>query len=303
MNFLEFAEKIIREEKRPLTPVEIWEIGKSKGYDKELNSSGKTPWMTIGAKIYVDIRDNQSTKFIKSTIRPTRFYLKDLNQNGDNNKYITREISLREGQKSKYNERDLHKYLSYFVYNYKRIYTMTIHHEKSDKSKYSQWLHPDIVGVYFPLEEWELEVLELSKDIGSIGLRLFSFEIKKELSFNNLREFYFQAVSNSSWANEGYLVAADIEKDEEFLQELNRLTNSFGIGIIKLDIENPDSSEIIYPAKEKDIVDIETMNKIAQINPDFKRFMKRIKLDLSTKEIRKEEYDKIYDIEELLKMK
>jgi Protein of unknown function (DUF511). len=65
MNFIEFAEKVIREENRPLTPKEIWEIGKSKGYDKELNSSGRTPWQTIGARLYVDIKDNPSTKFIK----------------------------------------------------------------------------------------------------------------------------------------------------------------------------------------------------------------------------------------------
>jgi hypothetical protein len=33
--------------------------------------------------------------------------------------------------------------------------------------------------------------------------------MKKELNFSNLRESYFQAVSNSSWANEGYLVTAE----------------------------------------------------------------------------------------------
>ena len=69
---------------------------------------------------------------------------------------------------------------------------------------------------------------------------------------------------------------------------------------MRLDIENPDSSEIIYPAKEKDIVDIETMNKIAQVNPNFREFLKRIKSDLTTKEIIKERYDKIYDIEDLI---
>ena len=47
MNFIEFAERIIREENRPLTPNEIWEIGKLKGYDKLVNSQGKTPWNTI----------------------------------------------------------------------------------------------------------------------------------------------------------------------------------------------------------------------------------------------------------------
>jgi hypothetical protein len=41
--------------------------------------------------------------------------------------------------------------------------------------------------------------------------------MKKNLNFTNLREYYFQAVSNSSWANEGYIVALDIDEDESFL--------------------------------------------------------------------------------------
>ncbi len=303
MNFIELAEKIIREENSPLSQNEIWNIAKIKGYDKEINTIGKTPWQTIGARLYLDIRDNPSTKFIKLKLKPTKFFLKELVNDKDVEK-ITLEASKEPLEnKIKFKERDLHKYLTYFVYTYKSIYTKTIFHEESNKKQYSQWLHPDLVGVYFPIEEWESEILDISKEIGSIGIKLHSYEIKKELNFNTLRESYFQAVSNSSWANEGYLVAAEIESDEEFLQEIKRLTNSFGIGIIKLDVEDPDSSEILYPAKEKDFVDIETMNKIAQINPNFKAFLKRIKADLTSKEIRKEEYDKIFDIEELIDKK
>ena len=65
------------------------------------------------------------------------------------------------------------------------------------------------------------------------------WSLKKRLSFSNLREAFFQAVSNSSWANEGYLVAADISTDEDFQAELHRLSASFGIAIIQLDIEQP----------------------------------------------------------------
>jgi hypothetical protein len=67
------------------------------------------------------------------------------------------------------------------------------------------------------------------------------------------------------------------------MQEIKRLSNSFGICIMKLDVDDPDSSEIIYPAKSKDNVDIDTMNKLAQINPNFKEFLKRIDSDLMTK--------------------
>lgn len=300
MNFIELAEKIIKEEKRPLTQNEIWEIAKLKGYDNLVGTTGKTPWQTIGARLYVDIRDNPSSRFVKLKLKPTRFFLKEFANDINYENYAIEPLKEIQSTKVKLKERDLHKYLTYFVYNYRFIYTKTIFHEESNKRQYTQWLHPDVVGVYFPIEEWENEVIDISKEIGNIGIKLFSYEIKRELNFNNLRESYFQAVSNSSWANEGYLVAAEIESDEEFLQEIKRLTNSFGIGIIKLDINEPDSSEILFPAKEKDIVDIETINKIAQVNPNFKEFLRRIKADLTSKEIRKEKYDKIFDIEELV---
>ena len=196
MNFIDFAEKIIREENRPLTPNEIWTIGIQKGYNKQINSTGKTPWETIGARLYVDIRDNPNTIFIKLKLKPTKFFLKTLSQNYDitllekeqENNIVKKEIW--------YNERELHKFLSYYVYTYHYIYTKTIFHESSSKKKYAQWLHPDIVGVYFPLEQWEPDILDISKDVGNVAIKLYSYELKKELNFSNLRESYFQAVSN-----------------------------------------------------------------------------------------------------------
>jgi hypothetical protein len=306
MNFIELAEKIIKEENKPLTQNEIWELAKIKGYDKFVNTSGKTPWNTIAARLYVDIRDNPSSKFIKLKLKPTKFFLKSLLNNLNNidpQNISSNYFDEKHESKIRFKERDLHKFLSYFVYTYRFIYTKTIYHEESNKKQFSQWLHPDIVGVYFPLEEWENEILDIAKEIGSVGIKFFSYEIKKELNFSNLRESFFQAVSNSSWANEGYLVAANIETDEELLNEIKRLNAAFGIGIIKLDIDDPDSSEVLFPAKEKEIVDIETMNKIAQVNPNFKEFLKRIKSDLTSKEIRKEKYDKVFDIEELINKK
>jgi len=303
MNFLQFAEKVIKEENKPLTQNEIWDIGKSKGYDRQVNTTGKTPWQTIGARIYVDLKDNPNTIFTKLKLKPTKFFLKALSQNVDIGKIEEETQKTFEKKDNAYKERSLHKYLSYYVYNYGFIYTKTIFHEESNKKKYAQWLHPDIVGVYFPIEEWEPEVLEISKDIGSIGMKLFSYELKRELNFSNLRESYFQAVSNSSWANEGYLVAEKIDQDEDFLQEIKRLSNSFGIGLIRLDVDDPDSSEIMLPARQKDTVDIETMNRIAQVNPNYKEFLKRIKSDLSSKEIRKEKYDQIMDIDDIVNRK
>lgn len=121
------------------------------------------------------------------------------------------------------------------------------------------------------------------------------------MNFSNLRESFFQTVSNSSWANESYLVASEISNDEDFLNELRRLSTSFKIGLIKLNIEDPDSTEILFPAEYKEYLDWDTINKLT-INPDFKEFLKRIKTDLSSKEIRKERYNRILEKEDLIKL-
>jgi len=302
LTFKELAMKILEEEKCPLTVEEIWEIAQKRGYDKFCSSQGKTPWRTIGAQIYVDVRDNPDSPFVKIDSKPRKFFLKNLVSETELRKIEEKEKGKIEGPKKlKYSERELHPFLTYFAYTYMGIYTKTIYHEKSNKRKYSQWLHPDIVGVYFPIEEWKSEVLDFAKEIGYPSIILYSFEMKREIGFHNLRESFFQAVSNSSWANEGYLVTANIDQDDELMTELKRLSTAFGIGVIKLDIENPDSSEIVLPAKHKRELDWDTINKLADENPDFKKFLKRIKIDLSSKEIRKEKYDKIFVTEELIR--
>ncbi|GAA7091257.1 hypothetical protein BD0014_07340 [Helicobacter pylori] len=107
--------------------------------------------------------------------------------------------------------------------------------------------------------------------------KLFSFELKIRINFSNLKESYFQAVSNSTWANEGYLVVFGIEgkNKDKVLDELKRLNQSFGIGVIKLESEIS-NSKILLPAKEKEI-DILTLNMLIEQSPkDFKPFMERI---------------------------
>ena len=58
MIFLELSERVLREEKRTLTANEIWTLATEKGYGKKLNSEGKTPWAKLGARIYVNAKDN-----------------------------------------------------------------------------------------------------------------------------------------------------------------------------------------------------------------------------------------------------
>lgn len=302
ITFLELARKVLREENKPLTVDEIWEIAQKTEYG--VATKGKTPWRTIGAQIYVDIRDNKNSLFIKIDSKPRKFFLKELISEEVLKKIKEREEKAVEvPTKTKYSEGDLHPLLTYFAYTYMGgIYTKTIKHQKSSRKKYAQWLHPDLVGVYFPIGEWINEVLDFGMVVGIRLAKLYSFEMKKELTFSNIRESFFQTVSNSSWANEGYLVAPKISQDEEFMFELKRLSTSFGIGIIKVDIDDPDSSEVLSPAKFKTELDWDTINKLAGENADFKELITRIKNDLSSKEVRKEKYDRIHNAEKLKEM-
>jgi hypothetical protein len=293
--FLELAKRVLEEEKRPLSPVEIWEAAKDKGYDLNVGSIGKTPWQSIGAQIYVNIRDKEDSPFVKIDARPKRFYLHSLEETG----YTTGIELPNRVTKPSYLEKDLHPFLAYYASLYLKAYVKTIHHVKSPKGEFSEWLHPDVVGCYFPLEEWKDAVIDFGAAIASTSIKLFSFELKRKLKFSNLRPSFFQAVSNSSWANEGYLVAAEIDANEDFQDELKRLSTSFGIGVLKLDIRDPDSSEIVFPARFREALDWDAINKLT-LNPDFDSFLKRVTNDIVTKEIRKEKYDKVSTTEGLL---
>ena len=289
--FLKLAEDILTAAKRPMTTEEMWQYALQTGLADKIQTSGKTPWQTLNARMYVELRDNRSTKFTQVSKHPAKFAVKDVIAAADQEK--TGEGSVTPGGKSScggqdiqetkkltYHERDLHILLSSFVKADAHFHccTKTIYHEKSQKNKkgMNKWLHPDIVGVYYPYTDYCKEVLGLYKIVGENPYRLFSFEVKKSIGFSNLRECYFQAVSNSSWAHEGYLVALDVEKDNELLEEMGRLTSAFGIGIIELNPYNINQSKILFPALAKKSLDWSTIERIADENPDFKAFVSDI---------------------------
>lgn len=299
MTFLELAEKVLQEENKPLTSNEIWAIGVKKGYEKQLNTEGKTPWATLGAQIYVNSKDNPKSLFGKTDSRPKKFYLKSQIGKIDlEDSSIPEEIAVPKKKKFDFLEKDLHKYLSYYAYYHLHCYTKTINHSISSKKEFGEWVHPDMVGCYFSMEDWKKEVYELSSAMGNTSVKLYSFELKRELNFSNLRESFFQCVSNSSWANESFLVASHISENEDFRDELARLCTSFGIGVIRLNTEDPHSSEILIPSKFKDVIDWETVNKLT-MNSDFKEFIDTVKTDLNSKKIHKKEYDLVEEIENL----
>ena len=301
--FLDFAEEVLKSALKPITFQEIWQTGKDNGFVSKLSISGKTPWQTLGARLFVDIRDNPETKFIKVGKNPARFFLasrkaeltlEDLKASGS-----TKNALPHTDNEYGFHERKLHPLLAYFAFTNtsfnrgKQIYTKTILHEKSRKNMLSEWVHPDLVGFYSPIEDWNSKLLEFNKATDRTAIHLYSFEIKKQIDRGNYREYFFQAVSNSSWANEGYLVTCSIQQQDDLLSELERLSASFGIGIIVLDLDDIDSSSVLFSARSKDYLDWETMNKLCEQNEDFETFIDDVQRDYAGKKIHPSEYESI----------
>ncbi len=250
--------------------------------------------MSLGARLYVDTKDNKNSRFFRIGENPVLFGLKSIHTSQQPQKPVSK-VDLPPTLK----ERNLHPLLAFFAKLYLGdVYVKTIYHEKSFKKSFNEWLHPDLVGVRFP--ELHADARSLAATAGELPFKLLSFELKRNLNFSNLRESFFQAVSNSSWAHQGYLVAANINESPEFLGELKRLSGSFGIGVISLDIESPDDSAILYPATVRSILDWESIDKLATENPDFSQFLRDVRIDLDGKKVHPSEYDRIEtDIDKL----
>jgi hypothetical protein len=58
-----------------------------------------------------------------------------------------------------YKEADLHRFVAYYSRIYFKAFTKTIRHTVSTKKEFGQWVHPDMIGVYYAVEHWKSEVL------------------------------------------------------------------------------------------------------------------------------------------------
>jgi hypothetical protein len=172
-----------------------------------------------------------------------------------------------------YDERSLHKLLGSYLKNLS-IYSKTIFHEQSTYGRDSNqiWTHPDMVGIRFLNLQTKASQTLLKAINRTDTFKISSYEIKKEInSDSELKKAFFQAVSNSSWANYGYLVA--FEFSDSLLEEMERLNQSFGIGIIELNA-NPYKSKILFQPKYHDL-DFKTIDKLCKINKEFERFIEQ----------------------------
>jgi hypothetical protein len=92
------------------------------------------------------------------------------------------------------------------------------------------------------------------------------------------------------------LVAAEIE-GQETMKELRMLFGAHGIGLIKLDVENPAESQVLIPARERDKIDWDMANRLGNENPDFLEYLKLIKQFYQTGEARLADWDAVDALE------
>lgn len=57
---------------------------------------------------------------------------------------------------------------------------------------------PGLVSAYLPFDDLDRDTIELAKNTGIETITVYSFDMKKDMTGSNVREYYFQAVSNSS---------------------------------------------------------------------------------------------------------
>jgi len=269
MTIKEAILKSLEDMKKLVTHWEILEhIQKNNYYDFK---TAKTPDRTVSALLGDFIRKGDSrVSRIKRTGNSYEYYFNkyeeelELKPIENVNHEIRKENTLKN-----YHERDLHLLFSTYLSS-KNIHSKTILHEQSNGTDSSQkWVHPDMISIDFL--KLTNEVTQLVKALNTTdSFKLTSYELKKEIRTDHeLKKCYFQAVSNSSWANYGYLVAFEISSSLK--DEMERLNQSFGIGIIELK-SYPYESKILYQSKYREL-DFKTIDKLSKINPTFKEFI------------------------------
>jgi hypothetical protein len=194
---------------------------------------------------------------------------------------------------AKRGEHAMYSLLSRYLLDEFGVYSKRVDEKRSSNKRGpngNRWLHPDVVGMEDLGAEWHQEVRDCVSQYSDKRTKLWSFEAKLLINRSNVREGFFQTVSNSSWANFGYLVAAEIE-GQDTLKELRMLFAAHGIGLIKLEMDNPSDSQVLIPAREKTDIDWDTANRLATENKDFMEYVNLVKQFYQTGNARISDWD------------
>ncbi|GAA9492946.1 COG2958 family protein [Helicobacter pylori] len=306
---IQIIQSVLEAIKEPIKVTEIYHKAKELFEKGEIENmfdyGGKTPDQTASSYIYTALSKGEELPFLKAQEKPVLIALKDAANDPVLNIEKPGVSSVKIAHNKIMHERDLHPFLTYMAFFNENLkcYTKTIFHEESSKSPkgMDRWLYPDMVGVRFLHAEWSNEnLIAFSKKFDILPVKLVSFELKKEISVHNCRECYFQAISNSSWANEGYLVGHHIDTHNPKLMDLlKRLHASFGIGVIDLRTDE-DKSVILLNAKYKEKIDYTVALELSAKNEKFSGFLKSVvDYDPDFPNRYKDEFDEVKKKEEL----
>ncbi|GAA8445902.1 COG2958 family protein [Helicobacter pylori] len=306
---IEIIQSVLEVIKEPIKVTEIYDKAKELFEKGEIESmfdyGGNTPDQSVSASIYTALNKGEELPFLKAQEKPTLIALKSAVKELGLNAQKPSAPNAKIAHNKIAHERDLHPFLTYMAINNENLkcYTKTIFHEESSKSikGMDRWLYPDMVGVRFLHAELSNEnLIAFSKKFDTLPVKLVSFELKREISVHNCRECYFQAISNSSWANEGYLVGHHIDTHNPKLMDLlKRLHGSFGIGVIDLRTDE-DKSAILLNAKYKEKIDYTVASELSEKNPKFSAFLKSVvDYDPNHPQRYKDEFDEVKKKEEL----
>jgi hypothetical protein len=226
--------------------------------------------------------------------RPRRYYYSQLSDSDEVAVAEREEMTPAAGSnRPKLDEQALYPLLSQYLWEEFGVFSKRIDEKRSSNKRGpngNRWLYPDVVGMEDLGADWHQEVRDCVNQYSDKRTKLWSFEAKLLINRSNVRECFFQAVSNSSWANFGYLVAAEIGGTDT-LKELRMLFAAHGIGFIKLDVDNPADSQVLIPARERDEIDWDMANRLATENRDFLEYVKLVKQFYQTGEARPADWD------------
>nr|WP_227538868.1 hypothetical protein [Moraxella catarrhalis] len=189
---------------RPMTTMQLWEFvlknklhHRLRSYDVSTESFiGKSPERTFGSSI---TRNKHIFKEVPNT-KPKQYILKsqkDISNSQQAKLEVTKNLNQATHRLAKYRERELHPILTYFLKfdKYFQAYSKTIFHEISPKGAKGEnkWLYPDMVAVHFEYANYQKNhVLGFITKFNKPPIKIYSFEIKKELNFSNYKESFFR---------------------------------------------------------------------------------------------------------------
>ena len=245
-------------------------------------------WRTI-----VDSNDN--IQFIE--VRPRQFYW-EIENNANEIETVPEayQKNLEPTKNVPFTEHDLYPILGSVVFNEMRCYSMRIDEKAGSNSngpRGNHWLYPDIVGMIPLSEKWNKEVSTLADSIATDRVHLVSFEIKKDITRSDIREYFFQTVSNSTWANFAYLAAVNLKGNAN--EELTLLCSSYGVGFIQIDKNDPSNSQIRIPAQFKKSIDVNGLNRLAVENKDAREYVENISTYIKTGRLKISDWNLVPD--------